>query len=66
LLGLDPSAVAAVTVALSDRITAVARAAAAAAATGASGWDRLPDDGDVLADLLAQRHAARDLTLFRS
>jgi urease accessory protein len=65
LLALDPSAVAAVTVALSDRITAVARAAATEVA-GATGWDRLPDDGDVLADLMAQRHAARDLTLFSS
>jgi urease accessory protein len=61
LLGLDPVAVAAATIALGDEIESVAARAVEAVAT-----DELPDDGDPLLDLLAQRHAAKDLTLFSS
>ena len=63
LLGLDPVAVAAATLALNDEIEQVA-AAAAVAASGP--WAQLPDDGDPLLDLLAQRHAGREMTLFAS
>jgi urease accessory protein len=61
LLGLDPIAVAAATIALGDEIESVAAEALRAFAAG-----ELPDDGDPLLDLLAQRHAAKDLTLFSS
>jgi urease accessory protein len=61
LLGLNPVAVAAATVALTDDIGAIAERAAEDAANG-----DLPDDGDALLDLLAGRHASRDLTLFSS
>ena len=68
LLALDPVQVAAVTIGLGDAIEDVAhRAATAAAACAARGlWQDLPDDGDPLLDLLAQRHAVRGDRLFAS
>jgi urease accessory protein len=64
LLGLDPVAVAASTLALGDEIEAVAAGAAELALNGP--WADLPDDGDPLLDLLAERHAVRQLRLFAS
>jgi urease accessory protein len=69
LLALDPVQTAAVTLDLSDEIDALATEVAeqvAAAGAGPGGWRDLPDDGDPLLDLLAERHHARDLTLFAS
>jgi urease accessory protein len=64
LLGLDPVSVAAATLALSDEIEAVAAAAAEIASSHR--WVELPDEGDPVLDLLAERHAVRPLTLFAS
>jgi len=61
LLALDPVETAAVTLDLSDDLDALARAAAVPVP-----WHDLPDDGDPLLDLLAQRHDARAMTLFAS
>jgi urease accessory protein len=68
LLALDPVRTAVVTLDLGDEIDAVAGdAALRAAASAASGaWRDLPDDGDPLLDLLAERHVARGTTLFAS
>jgi urease accessory protein len=76
LLGLDPVAVAAATVGLGDEIALVARESAGARTgsadvssvdvSSAAAFDDLPDDGDPLLDLLAQRHTARAMTLFAS
>jgi urease accessory protein len=63
LLALDPVAVAALTLALSDEIEAVAREAALAAS---GPWSLLPDAGDPALDLLLERHAPRGDRLFAS
>jgi urease accessory protein len=64
MLGLDPVAVAAVTLGLNDEIEAVAAAGALAARSGP--WADLPDEGDPLLDLRAERHSSREMTLFAS
>jgi urease accessory protein len=73
LLALDPVETAAVTLDLSDEIDALAaevaaEVAAVVAAQSVAGpsWADLPDDGDPLLDLLAERHDARPMTLFAS
>ncbi|WP_088318497.1 urease accessory protein UreF [Kineosporia sp. R_H_3] len=68
LLGLDPVEVAVATLDLGAAVDAVAREAAAVALAAAppTGWHALPDDGDPLLDLLAERHAARGDRLFAS
>jgi urease accessory protein len=67
LLGLDPVAVAAATLALGAEIERVAAEAAQAAVAAIDrSWADLPDDSDPLLDLLAERHAVRLLTLFTS
>ncbi|MFN8075528.1 MAG: urease accessory UreF family protein [Kineosporiaceae bacterium] len=63
LLGLDPVAVAVVTLELSADVADVAREAASCAA---GGLRDLPDPGDPLLDVLAQRHALRGDRLFAS
>ena len=64
LLALDPVDSATATVDLSDDVDALA--AQVAATAHASGLADLPDDGDPLLDLLAERHAGRAMTLFAS
>lgn len=71
LLGLDPVAVAVVTLELGPLVESVAAEAAAAVsaavtATATHRWRDLPDDGDPLLDVLAQRHAVRGDRLFAS
>lgn len=67
LLALDPVQTAAVTLELSDEIDALAADVAAPFHRAAPlGLTALPDDGDPLLDLLAERHAARPMTLFAS
>jgi urease accessory protein len=61
LLALDPVRTAVVTLDLGDEIDAVA-----ADASSVTAWRDLPDDGDPLLDLLAERHVVRDMTLFAS
>lgn len=63
LLALDPVAVAAVTIDLGHAIEAVAAEAVEAAA---GPWELLPDLGDPVLDLLAERHAPRGDRLFAS
>jgi urease accessory protein len=63
LLALDPVETAAVTLALSDEIDALARDVAA---QHPARWRNLADDGDPMLDLLAERHSARAMTLFTS
>ena len=58
LLALDPVETAAITLELNDEIDALAAEVAA--------LDGLPDEGDPLLDLLAERHGLRPMTLFAS
>ena len=64
LLSLDPVEVAVLTLELGAEVDAVAARAAAAAADADP--STLPDEGDPLLDLLAERHAARGDRLFAS
>jgi len=73
LLALDPVETAAITLELNDELDALAMAVAAGVAWVA--WvaaspdglpNGLPDDGDPWLDLLAERHRAREMTLFAS
>ena len=64
LLSLDPVEVAVLTLELGAEVDAVAARAAAAAADADP--SALPDEGDPLLDLLAERHAARGDRLFAS
>jgi urease accessory protein len=64
LLSLDPVEVAVVTLELGADVDAVAEEAVSAALAGDPA--ALPDEGDPLLDLLAERHAARGDRLFAS